>query len=473
MKRRVWIVLLTLALVMGSTLPVFAATAQPELIGETAILIDMKTGEILMEKNAHEQRYPASTTKIMTAILTLENLDLNAQVTVDDVTPYEVEGSHIALEPGEVLTVDQLLNGMLTESANDCALVLGKTIAGSTEDFARMMNEKAKELGALNTNFVNPNGLHNPNHKATAYDLAMMARYAMTDPTISAKFRELVTTYKYEIPATNKKTEPRYLYNTNRLLYDTVNKVYVNGVKRVCKYDGVTGVKTGYTSNAGGCLVASAQRNGSEFLCVTMKSTDMGRFSDCIAMLDWAFANYRTVSPISIGSDVGEVTVKRGSVKSVGAVAAEDIYTTIPMDSPDSVVTTQVIMENQVEAPVAKGQIVGKIQVYENDELVGEFDAVAKEEIPRGGMLSIFGITDATARKIYIGTGITLLVILLLLWGYVLLKRRQVRRRKARRAERQKRIAEAKAQKEQTDEEYLKRAQWEKEYEKRYENRYK
>ncbi len=474
MKRQCLMICLTLVMILSSVVPSFGATAQPELIGETAILIDMKTGEILMEKNANEQRYPASTTKVMTAILTLEHFkDLNEQLTVDDVTPYEVEGSHIALEPGEILTVHQIMGGMMTESANDCALVLGKSIAGSTEDFARMMNEKAKALGALNTNFVNPNGLHDPEHKSTAYDLAMIARYAMTNPSISAIFREFVTTYKYEIPPTNIKTEMRHLYNTNRLLYDTVNKVYVGNQKRVCKYEGVTGVKTGYTSHAGGCLIASAERNGSEFLCVTMKSTDMGRFADSIAMLDWAFTNYRTYQALNQGDHVGEVSVKRGAVKTVQVASASDIYTTIPMESPDTIVTTKVVMDTQVQAPVAKNQVVGKIQVYEGEELVGEYDAVAVEAVEEGGFLSIFGIDNATAKKIYIGFAVALLLIVALFWGYVVLKRRQIARRKARREERKKRIAEAKAQKEQNDEEYRKRAEWEKEYEKRYENRYK
>ncbi|MBQ8589435.1 MAG: D-alanyl-D-alanine carboxypeptidase [Firmicutes bacterium] len=474
MKRQCLMICLTLVMILSSVVPSFGATAQPELIGETAILIDMKTGEILMEKNANEQRYPASTTKVMTAILTLEHFkDLNEQLTVDDVTPYEVEGSHIALEPGEILTVHQIMGGMMTESANDCALVLGKSIAGSTEDFARMMNEKAKALGALNTNFVNPNGLHDPEHKSTAYDLVMIARYAMTNTSISAIFREFVTTYKYEIPPTNIKTEMRHLYNTNRLLYDTVNKVYVGNQKRVCKYEGVTGVKTGYTSHAGGCLIASAERNGSEFLCVTMKSTDMGRFADSIAMLDWAFTNYRTYQALNQGDHVGEVSVKRGAVKTVQVASASDIYTTIPMESPDTIVTTKVVMDTQVQAPVAKNQVVGKIQVYEGEELVGEYDAVAVEAVEKGGFLSIFGIDNATAKKIYIGFAVALLLIVALFWGYVVLKRRQIARRKARREERKKRIAEAKAQKEQNDEEYRKRAEWEKEYEKRYENRYK
>ena len=474
MKRKLWIMLLTLIMLLGSVTPSFGASAFPELIGETAIVMDIKTGEILYEKNAHEQRYPASTTKVMTTILTLEHYkDLNEQLVVDDVTPYEVEGSHIALEPKEILTVHQLLGGLLTESANDCALVLGKHIGGSTEDFARMMNQKAKELGALNTNFVNPNGLHDPAHKSTAYDLAMIARYAMTNPEISPIFREFITTYKYEIPPTNIKTQTRHLYNTNRLLYDTVNKVYVGNTKRVCKYEGVTGIKTGYTSHAGGCLISSAERNGSEFMVVTMKSTDMGRFADSIAMLDWAFENYRTYQVLSQGDDLGEIEVKRGAVKTVKVAVATDIFTTIPMEADDSYVTTKLVMKEEIVAPVAKNQVVGTIQVYEGEELVGEYDAVAVDTVEEGGMLAVFGIDNATAKKIYIGVALFFLAIIGLIALYVVMKKRQIARRKARREERQKRIQEAKALKEQTDEEYRKRAEWEKEYDKRYENRYR
>lgn len=444
--------------------PVFAVTDQPTLIGETAIVMDMKTGEVLMEKNSHQQRYPASTTKIMTAILTLENLELDQVVTVDDKTPYEVEGSHIALEPGEVLTVEQLLNGMMTESANDCALVLGKTIAGSTEAFAEMMNKRAKELGALNTNFVNPNGLHDAAHVSTAYDLAMMARFAMTDEKVSPIFRQLVTTYRYEIPVTNKKKEPRYLYNTNRLLYDEKTKVYVGNEKRGCKYEGVTGIKTGYTSHAGGCLVASAQRDGSEFLCVTMKSTDIGRFADSIAMLDWAFANYRTVAGMAGGTNVGQMQVRKGSVNKVGVALADDIYATIAADASDSVISTKVVLDEAVQAPVAAGQAVGKVQVYEGDTLVAEYDAVAVNDVPEGGFLSNFGIEDVTAKKIYIGFGVFLALLVGLAIAYVALKRRQIRRRKARREERRRRIAEAESQKKNS---------WDEKYEQRYQNRYK
>ncbi|MBF6841874.1 D-alanyl-D-alanine carboxypeptidase family protein, partial [Acinetobacter baumannii] len=153
----------------------------------------MDTGQILYEKNPHLKLHPASTTKIMTGILAIENGNLNDVVTVDDETPYVIKGSHIALEPGEKLTLKDLLYALLIESANDSALVIAKHIAGTAEEFAKMMNDKAKELGALNTNFVNPHGLTDENHLTTAYDLSLIARYAMKNET----FREIVSNYTY------------------------------------------------------------------------------------------------------------------------------------------------------------------------------------------------------------------------------------------------------------------------------------
>ncbi len=448
-------ILLIIAVMLSVPVFSYGTTETPALIGETAILMDMTTGKILYEKNANDTRYPASCTKIMTALLALENLDVNKTVTVDDKTPYEVEGSHIALVPGEQLTVDQLLHAMMTESANDCALVLGKEISGTTEDFAALMNQRAKELGAKNTNFVNPNGLHNDAHVSTAYDLAMIARYAMTNPETSQSFRELVTTYKYYIAPTNKQPE-RFLYNTNRLLYDTVNKVVVNGEKRVFKYDGVTGVKTGYTSHAGGCLVASAERNGTELLAVVMKSTDPGRFADCMALMDWGFANFKTVPALTAGKDLGETKVKKGSVNQVQAVLAEDVSVTLPAEASENVISTKVLLDETVNAPVEKGQTIGTVEIYEGDNLVTTVGAVAAKTVTEGGLLSYVGIPDKTAKKI----GLTVLAVFLVLIAwlviYIMIKRRQVRLRRERRrlrAERRRR------------EEIERRAAWEAEYE--------
>ena len=177
---------------------IVSAQNTPTITAPHGVLIDYETGNVLFSKNAHKQAYPASTTKVMTAILTLENANLNDRVTID----YDlyVEGSSMFLLKGESFTVEELLKALLIKSANDCAEALAIHITGSVEKFVEMMNKRAKELGALNTNFVNPHGLADPNHVTTAYDLAMIAKHAMTFDT----FREIVSTTMLNLDATNK-----------------------------------------------------------------------------------------------------------------------------------------------------------------------------------------------------------------------------------------------------------------------------
>lgn len=215
------------------------------LSGESAILIDVDTLEILYSKNPHQKLYPASTTKIMTGILAIELGNMDDIVTVDQEVVDLTDGSHIALEPGEELSLEHLINALLIESANDAALAIAKHISGSIDEFVKLMNEKAKAIGALNTNFVNPNGLPHEEHLSTAYDLALMAKYAMENET----FREIVKNYTYTIPITNKKSQERNLWSANRLLYST-ERINVNGTQTTIKYEGVNGVKTGYTITA-------------------------------------------------------------------------------------------------------------------------------------------------------------------------------------------------------------------------------
>ncbi|MBR0597436.1 D-alanyl-D-alanine carboxypeptidase family protein [Sinanaerobacter chloroacetimidivorans] len=431
MKKLLITILSVLILVNAAAVVSFGAGTPPDLVAETAVLIDASTGQILYDKNMNDQRYPASTTKVMTALLALENLDLSKTVTIDAETPY-TEGSRIYLLEGEQVTVEQLLNAMMTESANDAAVALGKEIAGTIPDFAKMMNEKAKKLGAKNTNFVNPNGLHDDAHVTTAYDLAMIAQEAMKNE----KFRELVLTYRYIIPATNKQ-DIRYLYNTNRLIYDERTKVSANGVLRPAKYEGATGIKTGYTSHAGGCLIAGAKRGETELISVVMKSTDSGRFGDSIALLDYGFENYKSAKAIDAGTDLGQINVSRGSVRQVGVVAAQDGYVTLPIEASAELIKTKVLLDEKVKAPVTKGQKVGVVEIYEGDSLISKVDAIAAGEIPEGGILSIVGIPDDTAQKIEIGFAIALIVFLLLSSSYILLRRRQMKRRRKRRLERE------------------------------------
>src|SRR5690554_2691538 len=216
MKRIPLTILLILCIVLSSVTFSFGADKTLDLTGQSAILIDATTGEILYEYNSHVLHYPASTTKIMTGILALENLDLSDYADIDEEASF-TGGSRIYLLEGEEITVEELLYALFLESANDAAVALAKKISGTVESFARLMNRKAKELGAKNTNFVNPHGLHEDEHVSTAYDLALIARYAMENQL----FRDFVSTYQYTIEETNLQ-ETRYLYNTNRMLYDTV-----------------------------------------------------------------------------------------------------------------------------------------------------------------------------------------------------------------------------------------------------------
>lgn len=432
--RKIIILLITTLIVMNSSIVSFGSAPPPTISAEAAVLIDASTGQVLYDKNMHQQEYPASTTKVMTALLALEHLDFSKSVTIDGETPF-TEGSRIYLLEGEQVTIEQLYNAMLIESANDAAVALGKKIAGTIPAFADMMNKRAKELGALNTNFVNPNGLHDDAHVTTAYDLAMIAREAMKDQ----KFRDVVMTYRYIIPKTNMQ-DTRYLYNTNRLIYDQRTKVNVNGVLRVAKYEDVTGIKTGYTSKAGGCLIAGAKRGDTELISVVLKSNESGRFADSIALLDYGFENYKSAKAMGAGTELGEIKVNRGSVNRVGVTVADDVFATLPIEASTELVNTKVVLEPAVQAPVEIGQKVGVVEIYEGEKLVGEVDAVTTGKVEEGGVLSIIGLTDSTAEKV-IKVAFSLFVIILILFiAYIILKRRQIKKRRKRREARNLRI---------------------------------
>ena len=238
---------------------------------------------------------------------------------------------------------------------------------------------------------------------------------------------------------TNKQ-DTRYLYNTNRLIYDEKTKVTVNGVLRPAKYEGATGIKTGYTSDAGGCLIAGAKRGDTELISVVLNSTEPGRFSDSIALLDYGFKNYKSSKAMEAGTELGDIKVNRGSVKRVGVVVADDVYATLPIEASVEVVNTRVVLDDNVKAPVLLGQKVGVVEVYEGDKLVGEVDAITTDQVEAGGILSFIGLTDSTVEIIKL-IAITIVGIILLLFIiYILLKRRQVKRKRMRRESRNLRI---------------------------------
>ncbi len=234
------------------------------------IVMEVNSKRILFEDNAYEQKCMASTTKILTAIVIIENCNLDDNVTIKKQTT-GIEGSSIYLEEGEVLSVKDLLYGLMLRSGNDCAETLAVHCCGSISKFASLMNDTATKIGAINSNFVNPHGLHDENHYTTAYDLALISSYAIKNPV----FKEIVSTKSIKIPFTTR--------NYDRLL--------VNKNKMLNNFEGATGIKTGFTKKAGRCLVTSCERNGLELVCVVLNCPPM--FEESERLLTESFCNYR------------------------------------------------------------------------------------------------------------------------------------------------------------------------------------
>ncbi len=253
---------------------------------EAAILVETNSQIVLYEKNANKKMYPASTTKIMTAILVLENCELDDIVTVNASALKSIPDGYVVggIYEGEQLTVSDLLYELLLKSANDVAVVLAEHVSGSVEEFAKLMNEKAKELGCTNTNFVNPNGIHDENHYSTAEDLSIIAKYCMKNET----FKKIVSTQKYALPKTNKYNfTDRTFSNTNELIIPT-GKFY---------YEYATGIKTGYTKEAKSCLIASAEKDDMNLVSVVLggNSTATGkdtRFVDTTTLFEYGLNNF-------------------------------------------------------------------------------------------------------------------------------------------------------------------------------------
>lgn len=349
----------------------------PSIAGEGAVLIDACSGQILYQKNMDQSFYPASTTKILTAILTLEHMNLQQEVTIDREAAY-TNGSRIYLIEDEVVTVEELMYAMMLESANDAAVALAKAIGGTVEDFSQMMNERAKELGAENTHFTNPNGLPDQAHTTTAYDLAMMARKGMEYDA----FRHFVGTVSYEMQPTNKQSEIRIFNNSNRLLFDQSRKFDYDGTLVYGKYEGATGIKTGYTQAAGSCIVASAKRQDRELIAVVLKSRSEQIFVDAMKLLDYGFTYYDSRRGVEAGETLATVRVKNGGQDKVAVTAGEDIALTVPAGHQWEEFEISLDVPSSVKAPVKEGDSLGTVTVSYGGQVIGTADAVAAAAVP-------------------------------------------------------------------------------------------
>lgn len=332
---------------VGSTVSVSA---------HSAIAVEATNGEVYFEKNSHERLPMASTTKIMTALVALENCDVNKEIKVSK-DAVGVEGSSIYLYENECLTLENLLYALLLESANDAAAAIAIEIGGSIQGFAGMMNDKAKELGLENTSFENPHGLDSDNHYTTAYDLAKITMAAMKNPI----FERIVSTYKRVIPL-NETEGARVLINHNKLLKN---------------YDGAIGVKTGFTKKSGRCLVSSAERDGVQLICVTINAPN--DWQDHENMLDLGFSLYENKTFYDKNEFTYLHNVVGGFDTTVTLVNQEPLCAILRSGKDN--ITQHIELQKFSYAPIKEGEVIGRIYYTDGDKIIASSPLVASHKV--------------------------------------------------------------------------------------------
>ena len=351
--------------VLMMSVPLFdtdvCALSGNDLKAPSAVLMDSSTGQVLFEKDAHSVRPCASITKVMTLILVMEAID-SGRLKYDDVITASAHassmgGSDIWLEPGETMTVDDMIKATIVASANDAAVALAESVSGTEEEFVRQMNEKAKKLGMKETVFKNCNGLDEDGHVTSAYDVALMSRELIKHK----KILDYSGIWMDELRG--GKTQ---LVNTNKLLKT---------------YKGITGLKTGTTSQAGSCITATAQREGLHLIAVVLGcSTGKERFSDASKLLDSGFADYMMFVPKIPDETSVSIPVKNGMTDSVDTVTGK-VSSMLLKKGSDSSVKSKVYLPAETEAPVRKGDVLGKLIYESGGKQIAEYPITAAEDV--------------------------------------------------------------------------------------------
>lgn len=374
----------------------------PKINAESAILINGDTGEVLYSKNENTKQFPASTTKILTALIVLENTKLTDIVTVGDKPPF-AEGSSIGLKKGEKFTVETLLTGLLLESGNDCAEALAEHVAGSTKNFAKMMNERAKELGCKNSNFENPSGLPDKNHKTTAYDLALIMREVLKHPDY-IRISKIVSK---QLPASNLDGTKRWVNNHNHLI-DKKSKYY---------YPNALAGKSGYTEVSNHTFVISGKKDGKLLIAVFLKAKDKDKnFKDMKNLLEYGFNNFDEVKFYSKNQEVDNVKITNST--NLPLIIDKDILFTANKSDINNLKPTLEynLPKNIKRLSFKKGDVITKANVMLNGQVIAEVNLLSgidrdynfKEEISQI-------ITNNSFKIICIAIGFTLLIILIII----------------------------------------------------------
>ena len=383
-----------------------------------AVLMDYQTGKILMQKDMNKKLYPASTTKILTAIIAIENLNLTDSLTASKSAVMAIPSgySNAGIKAGEVLSVSDLLDMFLIHSANEIGYIFGEQISGSIEKFADLMNQKAIEIGCTNTHFTNPSGIHDINHYSTAYDMALIARYCMNNET----FKNIVNKKNCKVSATELYPQERFYKNTNSLL-DSSNKRYY--------YEYATGIKTGFTTQAKNCLIASASKDGLNLIAVMLgaEATEnglSGRYTDAKNLFNYGFENYEKKEFLQSNSIVKKLKIKNATkdTKELNLVAKSSLSTIFNINFDTSSLNPIIEINQNISAPISKDAILGKI-TYTIDGISYSSDLIASSDVIKSNILEIL---------IQIVSAIILLIILskILHHKYFINKKKKKKRHK-------------------------------------------
>lgn len=341
---------------------------------KSAILMEMSTGKILYEKNSHEQLPPASMTKVMSMLLVMEAIDDGIIKLTDEVqiseTAASMGGSQVFLEAGEIYPVEELLKGVAIASGNDAVVALAEKVSGSVDAFVEKMNQRASELGMKDTVYKNPHGLDAEGHITTAYDMSLVAKELLKHE----KILEYTSIYEYYMKKPDDSTT--WLVNTNKL---------------VRFYDGVDGLKTGFTGEAKYCLTATAKKNDMRLITVVMgvESSDL-RSSDTVKMLNYGFNGYKLNVLMEQGKILKEVNVQKGVKEKVGLTLIEDATDLLKNDNAKKEYTYDIKIDS-LEAPLKKGEKVGTVKIIDQEgTLVKEAEVTVTEDIKKAGFLDYF-----------------------------------------------------------------------------------
>lgn len=351
---------------------------------KSAMLIDADTGTVMFEKNSHERLAPASITKVMTMLLVMEAIERGKLKLDDKVTVSEhaasMGGSQIFLEVGEEMSVEDLLKGVAMASANDASVALAEKIAGTEELFVRMMNERAAELGMKDTHFVNSNGLPAKDHYTSAHDIAIMSRELLKHEAVTAY------TGKYQDYLRNDTENPFWLVNTNKL---------------VRFYEGVDGLKTGYTSEAKFCLTATAKKDGFRVIAVVLgEPNTKTRNAEVAQMFNYAFSQYTSLPIYQAGDPMGTVIIDKGRIDKLPLTAKHRYSVLLKRGEGQGDIRHELKVNEGLKAPIAIGQPIGKLIVYKGDKPIAEFPVESPTAVPKAGLWTL--IKRTTGKLFFI-----------------------------------------------------------------------